>query len=161
MTNKIKVLFLNVQENKPPEVMEIEDDIHVFYKLIGYEDMDITRRFISGKWYQIICDDCGRLRPQAKLSLCDSAMLQPIAGNIIITGAADRFGELTSLTDADVEEICDRKLKWMAQWIITQADTFENKDQNTAETCVPPPQLGERVFCVLPDQWAEVSDDDQ
>lgn len=157
---KIKVLYLNVQENKPPEVLEIEDDNHVFYKLIGYDGMDITRRFISGKWYQIICDDCGRLRPRAKLALCDSAVENPIAGNIIITGTADRFGELTSLTDADVEAICDRKLKWMSQWIITQADTFENENQNTGMTCVPPPQPGERVFCVLSDQWLEVSDDE-
>ncbi len=148
MANKIKVLFLNVQENKQPEAMEIEDDIHTFYKLIGCEGIDVVRRYISGKWYRVICDDTGRMKPRPKLSMCDTMLDYPIAGNIIIAGVEDRFGELTSLTDADVEMICDRKLKWQAQWIITQADTV---DGNRHEFCtyLKPIQPGEIQFIPL------------
>ena len=78
MANKIKVLFLNVQENKQPEAMEIEDDIHTFYKLIGCDHIDVVRRYISGKWYRVICDDLGRMKPRPKLSMCDSLLNFPI-----------------------------------------------------------------------------------
>lgn len=160
MTNKIKVLYLNVQENKQPEVMEIEPENDVFHRLIGCESIDIVRRYISGKWYRVICDDEGRLKSRPKLSMADTMLDYPIAGNLIIAGIEDKFGELTSLTDADVESICQRKLKWQAQWIITQADTV---DGNRHEFCtyLKPIQPGEIQFIPLDIPKKGGADDDQ
>ncbi|MBQ9713701.1 MAG: hypothetical protein IJV83_00070 [Clostridia bacterium] len=147
--NKIKVLYLNVQENKRPAVMEIPSDREVFKQLIGQKELGFTSRYISGKRYTIIHDDMGRLRPLAKLSMTDSRLDAPIVGNIIITGAEDKEGDLTSLTNSDIKAIDERKLKWQRQWVITQADV-QKKDNYKLSIFLKKPKDAIRVITIDP-----------
>ena len=133
---KIKVLFLDVQNNKKPVAMEIEDTIESYYKLIGCDGIDIVRRYISGKPYCIVCDDEGRLKANPKLSVADSMLDAPIAGNVIITGDVCR-DEQTSLTDGDIEAIQERVLKWANQYIITQAEVSPKYAKKGDIICPP------------------------
>ena len=103
---KMKVVFLNVEEGKAPEEMEVIDCIEVFYKLLGQNDLDICRRTLGGKSFRIVADDIGYYRENPKFSAFASIIgIMPLVGNLIVCGMEDEYGELTSLTDEDVQMI--------------------------------------------------------
>lgn len=103
---KIKVLLASVTKGENfLQPMEIEDDLKTFYKLIDCDTIDIVTRSFGGKFFDIICDDEGCFKENPCFSASNRAGTDGIVGNIIITGAADREGNLTSLTDEDVKRI--------------------------------------------------------
>lgn len=99
----MKALLLNVQENRVEQVnpCELED----YYELIGCKTIDIANRSIAGKRYDIICDDEGLLVENHKISAIDGLGQPMLVGNLIIAGEADAEGNLTALSDADIEHI--------------------------------------------------------
>ncbi len=100
----MKVLYLNVNEGKYPEVLEIEDELDTYYKLIGCDCIDIITRIWRKRRYTVICDDMGFYKPNLKVAIWDETKRDiPIVGNVVICGAGDVEGNLTSLTDEDVE----------------------------------------------------------
>ena len=106
---KIKVLFLDVEkEAKAFQMLEIEDDYKQYLKILRIDTLDIVRRNIAGKPYQIVIDDNGRLKTAPICSVEDHNGYPELYGNIIITGLCDNEGNLTSLTQKDVENICNK-----------------------------------------------------
>ncbi len=100
----MKVLYLNVNEGKYPEVLEIEDELDSYHKLIGCDCIDVTTRYFNKKPFTIICDDMGFYKENPKVAIWDETRRDvPIVGNVVICGAGDIEGNLTSLSDADVE----------------------------------------------------------
>lgn len=102
----MKVLYLNVNEGKYPEVLEIEDKLDTYYKLIGCDCIDITTRIWRKRRYTVICDDMGFYRNNLKVAIWDEAKRDiPIVGNVVICGKSDIEGNLTSLTDEDIDTL--------------------------------------------------------
>ena len=101
---KIKAILVDV-EKENVKVIEIERNLDTYYKLIGCQCIDIVTRSIGGKLYDIICDDEGLFYDKPKISAIDKHFQPMLVGNLIITGVANNAGNLTSLTDDDVEHV--------------------------------------------------------
>lgn len=89
-------------------VVNIPDELDVFYKLLSCDCIDITVRRIGlrgQKAYEIICDDEGLFKDPQKISAIDSSGQAQLVGSILITGPADSEGNLTSLTVPDINYI--------------------------------------------------------
>lgn len=76
-----------------------------YYKLIGCRVIDIVRRKIGNRYYEIICDDEGLLVDQPIISTVNRRGGVMTVGNIIITGRADNEGNLTGLTENEIKFI--------------------------------------------------------
>lgn len=101
-------IYLNVKDGKTPEVMEIQDDIQEFYKLIDCRCIDIVNRKIGRKRFDIICDDEGLFTDSPKISAIDNLGKPMLVGNLIIVGTADENGDLVGLTDNEVKYVTER-----------------------------------------------------
>ena len=104
----MKVIYLNVNENKPPEVLDIPDDLKTFYKLCQCTCIDIVTRRIGNVPYSIICDDEGLFVESPKISAVDYGYRPQLVGNLIICGMPNKDGELTKLTNVDVVHILQK-----------------------------------------------------
>lgn len=103
--SELKVFVVDVNANSCEERI-IQDDLKVFYEIIDCCTIDITPRKIGGKPFLVICDDEGLFVSNNPISMADPTdRNNVIVGSVIITGVADRDGDLTSLTDEDVELI--------------------------------------------------------
>lgn len=101
----MKVIYLNVNENKPPEVLDIVDDLDTYYKLCQCTCIDIVTREIGKIPYSIVCDDEGLFVNEPKISAVDNKYHAQLVGNLVICGMPDEYGELTGLTDFDIAHI--------------------------------------------------------
>ena len=101
----MKVIYLNVNENKTPEVLNIPDDLNTFYKLCQCTCIDIVTRRIGNVPYSIICDDEGLFVESPKISAVDNGYRPQLVGNLIICGMPNKDGELTKLTGVDAVHI--------------------------------------------------------
>ena len=99
----MKVVFLNVKESKKPQVMDIEDSLDTFYKLIDCSTIDITRRKIGKHYYDIICDDEGLFTESPKISAINNMGEPMLVGNLIICDS--QGSNLKGLTDEQAETI--------------------------------------------------------
>lgn len=110
---KIKVVYFNAIEKKDPEIMEIEDNVETFHKLLKCDCIDIVKRDIYMRPYRIIVDDEGALKEGARLSAISLTKgCCPLYGNLIICDANPP--ELESLSDDAANLICDFAF---ASWI--------------------------------------------
>ena len=82
----------------------IQDNLDTFYKVIKCDTIDIVRRKIGKKYYNIICDDEGLLKEKS-IALMEKEHREILVGNLIITGLEDKNGELTSLTEKEQTDI--------------------------------------------------------
>ena len=96
-------LLLNVMESKV-ETVQV-NGLRDYYRLIDCSTIDIVKRRIAGKHYEIICDDEGLLKENPKISAIDDMGQPMLVGNLIIAGEADENGNLTDLSDADITHI--------------------------------------------------------
>lgn len=87
------------------KVLNIEDDLEVYYDLLKCRMIDITTRKIGGKYYDIICDDEGLLKEEIRISAMDKDNEPCLAGSIIICNFDDDDGREQSLDDADIRNI--------------------------------------------------------
>ena len=109
MAKALRVVYFKT-DGSYPKWMDVKDDIDTFHELIHCDTIDIPRRYIDGKSYRIICDDCGLLKLNPKISVYSMKSVQfPIVGNVLVAGMEDNEGELTDLTDEDITRITCRK----------------------------------------------------
>lgn len=93
-------------KNTPFEVKEINNTLDDLYKNINCTNIDIAQRLIGGRMYCIICDDEGCYRDGVVYTaVCPENPYADIPGHIVVTGPADRNGDLTSITNEDVSNI--------------------------------------------------------
>ena len=52
----MKSVFIDVQSHQV-KVVDIEDKLEVFYRMIGCNLVEIPRRYIGKKLYSVICDE--------------------------------------------------------------------------------------------------------
>ncbi len=111
--NKIKVLFLDVENAKEPEIIEINNqNTKDFKKLIGCNTINITQRSFGGKTYCVVADDVGLFKENKKLSVFSHNVYERIYGNVIIANF-DGCEDLESLTSVDLIRILSCKARYV------------------------------------------------
>ena len=120
MIRKLKVMVFqakryNVDEiemamkNIGFEVKEVEDTPQAFAAAMCCRYIDIVKRKIGRKNYNIICEDDGYGVNESLVSILNRRdQNQNVYGNIVIAGVEDKEGELTSLSDRDVESVVSK-----------------------------------------------------
>ena len=99
-----------------------------YYKLIQCRYIDIVRRKIGQRYFNIVCNDEGMIA-KAKISAISNLGEIMLVGNLII--CSDRVtddGELTGLTDEEAKYIKERIQHlsthrfWAGYYILTQCE---------------------------------------
>ena len=102
----MKMLLLDVEKRdvKMVEANTLAD----YYKLIGCRCLDIIHRRIGDAEVEIVLDDEGLLVENPKVSAINVDGTPVLFGNLLIaSGRVTDDGELTELTEAEVDEIMD------------------------------------------------------
>ena len=99
----MKMLLIDVHNNevKLVEANGLED----YYKYIGCSTIDIVCRRIGDVTVNIVCDDEGTLVEHPKVSAIDDVGQPCLYGNLLIAGGEVIDGELTELTEQEIEYI--------------------------------------------------------
>lgn len=92
--------------------LEIEDKLEVFYEHIKCTAIDIVYRSFEGRILNVVCDDEGLLKNDPMVSAITPKGEVVLVGNLIITGATDDDGNLTSLSVKDLFAI-RKSLVWI------------------------------------------------
>ena len=100
----MKVVYLNVENQELPKVMDIEDKLDVFYELIGCRCIDIVRRKIGHKYFDVICDDEGLFKDEPIVSAVDTQFRQMLVGNLIVSKSDDK-GNQIDLSEEEIKQI--------------------------------------------------------
>ena len=102
----MKMLMLDV-ENKDIKMVEA-NSLDDYYKLIGCNYVDIIHRWIGDVEVEIVLDDEGLLVNAPKPSGISVDGTPVLFGNLLIaSGRVTDDGELTELTEEEVDEIMD------------------------------------------------------
>ena len=101
---KLVGLLVDV-ENEEAKVIEIDDDLDEFYRVLNCDTIDIVRRKIGRKAFNIICDDNGMFKDKPKISAIDNWGDVMLVGNLFIVSGEDNEGDLVSLTQAEIRYI--------------------------------------------------------
>lgn len=101
----MKAIYLNVNENQMPEIIDITEELETFYKLCQCTCIDIVTRKIGKNPYSIVCDDEGLFVDSPKISAIDETYQPQLVGNLVICGMPNDDGELTELTGRDLYNI--------------------------------------------------------
>ena len=101
----MKAIYLNVENGKAPKVVDIEDNLNVFYKMLNCKTIDIVTCKIDNNYYDIICDDNGFWKDVPITSAIDNKNKTALVGNLLVVGLPNDEGDLQGLTDEQTFEI--------------------------------------------------------
>ena len=105
----MQVIYLNVNANKAPEKLNIKDDLQTYYNLIECNSIDIVRRKIGKRHFNIVCDDEGMLTDGPKISAISNFGEVRLVGNLVIcSDLVTEDGDLVGLSDEEAEYIIQR-----------------------------------------------------
>ena len=105
----MQVIYLNVNANKAPEKLNIKDDLQNYYNLIECNSIDIVRRKIGKRRFNIVCDDEGMLVDGPKISAISNLGEVRLVGNLVIcSDLVTKEGDLVGLSDDEAEYIIQR-----------------------------------------------------
>lgn len=128
---KLKGIFLDVENKKKPVVVEVDNNIYAFHKILRFDDIDIIddidikRRTFGEKEFRVVADDIGYFRHIPKFSAYPSSGrlgIMPLVGNLLIFGMEDKFGEMTDLTDEDIELILSNVEEHDGRYVFVNCD---------------------------------------
>ena len=100
----MKVVYLNVENQELPRAIDVNDELEVFYELIGCRCVDIVQRKIGHKYFDVICDDEGALKDDPVVSAVDTQFRHMLVGNLIVSKSDDE-GNLIDLSEEDIKQI--------------------------------------------------------
>ena len=102
----MKMLLLDV-ENRDVKMVDA-NGLDDYYRLIGCRTIDIVSRSIGDIRVEIVIDDEGALVDNPKISAIDIDGTPMLFGNLLVaSGRVTEDGELTELTQEEVDEIMD------------------------------------------------------
>lgn len=111
MGKQIRAYYIDPSTNTA-EPRVIDADLQTYYRLLHCDCIDIVTRKIgtnrSSRVFDIICDDEGLLQDDPLISAIDNLGRGMLVGALLITGTADAKGDLTDLTEKDVQFIRKR-----------------------------------------------------
>ena len=97
------MLLLDVYNN---EIKVVEPNgLADYYKYIECDLIDIVRRKIGDKVFEIVCDDEATFAEHPKVSAIDIAGKPCLYGNLLIAGGKVVDGDLTEITDEEIEYV--------------------------------------------------------
>lgn len=95
-------LLIDVEQSKV-QIVTDASSLQDYYKLLNCDLIDIVRRRIGGRHYNIICDEEGLLKDNCTPSAFDSAGYAALVGNLLIMGPdIDELGEMSDLKPIDI-----------------------------------------------------------
>lgn len=100
--------FLLDVENGVAEERTVPDKLDSYYKMLNCSCIDITIRklgYSGNRYFEFVVDDEGMFKTEPIISAVDNYGRGMFVGNLFITGRTDEEGNLTSLTDKDVNYI--------------------------------------------------------
>lgn len=109
----MKCIYLNAKKQELPTVIDIEDTLGVFYKLIECQYVDMVRRKIGNDYYVIICDDECLFEEKPIVSAIGENCETMFVGNLIIS-KDDGEGGLIDLTKEDINQIMQNTVLYFA-----------------------------------------------
>lgn len=113
---KKRMLLIDVKNDRvSPVVIESENALEQYYKLLDCDLIDITERKIGGKYYDIICDDEGLLKDNAIPSAIDKDQKPMLVGNLLICNIADEEGNEVELKAEDIVLITDNLMQGVCE----------------------------------------------
>ena len=102
----MKVIYLNVNDSKAPEMLDIKDDLGTYYNLIDCRNIDIVRRKIGQQYFNIVCDHEGVLKDRQRIfAIYDLGEILFVGNLVICFGEITEDGDLIGLTDDEAEYI--------------------------------------------------------
>lgn len=114
-----KVLVLDVIGGRglyEADCSELED----FYRELKCDTFDIAVRKIGGKYFDLFVDDEGLFVDNPIPSVLDTEMKPMLVGNVVFANH-DEHGETTSLSDDDIEKICNSAFHVIATKEVTDS----------------------------------------
>lgn len=118
-----RLLMLDVSRN---ELRETEcNELQDFYRDLGAEIFDITRRKIGGKMYDIFVDDMGMFRENPIVSAISRDGKPMLVGNLIFANH-NEAGETTDITMQDIARIMSKTVR---------VHTVDNDETHLAVMC--------------------------
>lgn len=96
-------------------VVDTEDTLDSWYKLLDCELIDIVERDIGGTIVSIICDDEGLYNESHCISMMSRVTHQPMLVGPIFICNAGRDGNMASLTEEQIQ-IVKRQFKFGCVW---------------------------------------------
>lgn len=102
-SKKIKGVLIDVVNGTAGPV-EIDKSLESYYEVLGCRCIDIVRRKIGGRYFDIICDDEGMLYPNAVPSAFHRLSSVELVGNLFIV-KFDGEEDVESLTDDEVAHV--------------------------------------------------------
>lgn len=99
----LRMLCVDVYNNKILFI-NIKDDLSEFYIRLRCNTIDIARRSIGGRSYEVICDDDALFQPDRRISAFSKSGDVQFVGNLLICTYAGN-GELGGLSDADIHHL--------------------------------------------------------
>ena len=99
----MKILLLDTMATAP-QVLEVEEGLETWYRLIRCDLIDITMRDVAGRQFDIIADDEGLLKAGAKVTAIDGSGKPQLVGNLVFCHH-DNEGGLTGLSDSDIAHL--------------------------------------------------------
>jgi hypothetical protein len=100
----MKVLIFD--ENKQELIeKDIENELDTFYEIIGCRCIDIPRRKVGGKYFDIIVDDEGLLKDAPRCTAVDPNTLDSMLFGTLIFTNSDDEGNTVGLSDEDIKLI--------------------------------------------------------
>lgn len=100
----MKVLIF---DEKKQELIEkdIENELDTFYEIIGCRCIDIARRKVGGKYFDIIVDDEGLLKDSPRCTAVDTKTFDSMLFGTLIFTNTDDEGNTVELSDEDIKLI--------------------------------------------------------
>ncbi|MBQ6223441.1 MAG: DUF3846 domain-containing protein [Solobacterium sp.] len=101
----LRTVLLDVKKRNV-KVVEVDDELNEYYKMLGCDFIDIVSRSIGGKEFDVMVDDEGLLKNGCIVSArsVDPEINEVLVGNLMFFNSNDE-GELVSLSDDDIETI--------------------------------------------------------
>lgn len=84
---------------------DIKNELDTFYNIIGCRCIDIARRKVGGKYFDIIVDDEGLLKDEPICTAVDAKTSDCMLFGTLIFTNTDNKGNTVGLSDEDIELI--------------------------------------------------------
>lgn len=101
----MKALLISEYEVKVVESKKGESNLDFMYRNIGCDCIDIPRRKVGGKTFEIVCDDEGLLKDNPRVSAIGKNNEVMLVGNLLIFSGVTPGGDLIDITSEDVKTI--------------------------------------------------------
>jgi hypothetical protein len=112
-TETIKGVLIDI-ENDKADVVEFECKLQKYYEMLHCDCIDIVSREIghgrSRRRFDIVCDDEGTFKMNAKISAIDNLGSAQLVGSLLVVNRGED-GETVSLTDEECDYVLEHVQK--------------------------------------------------